>query len=272
MMGYLCATFLSHKHCYLDTIKVATRQMGMEAALALAKGIKKNPNLANVWVESVVPVRAIREQAIITLDWQEKQINCRDMVILGYQLQWNTSLIVLNLSENRIEREGVAAFVNLCGNHPNLQILDMSLNPLRDGVGNIFAKYLEIAPRLEILHLRGCILGDNFVSTVHDGIVKNTRLRQLHLQTNDITDCGVEEFEDIFTDRAAVRQTKAKEFAAMKKHGKKVDIAEHHKYLTDRLEWIYLASNTKISNELMRSYNVKHADSPNMRRLNFAGK
>ncbi|XP_041422944.1 tonsoku-like protein isoform X2 [Xenopus laevis] len=110
------------------------------------------------------------------------------------------NLTHLNLSSNRLTHEGIRRLANRTGAQEDgpfksLEHLDLSVNPLGDGLSQPLALLLHSCPVLGTLHLRGCQLSAKFLQQYRMQLSEAFRavhLRTLSLSHNPLGSTGLE--------------------------------------------------------------------------------
>ena len=105
-------------------------------------------------------------------------------------------LTALHLTDFKIGTAGAEAIAAALGMGalPNLQVLDLSCNPIGNQGSAALALALRTMPALECLYLLGCGIGDEGVASLFANLGKDDfkKLEILDLQQNQLTDVGCE--------------------------------------------------------------------------------
>ncbi|XP_068094261.1 tonsoku-like protein [Hyperolius riggenbachi] len=178
-----------------DLVLKALEQQEMSPSLSLCRLALKSQDLGPLF-------RALKLQSSLTqLDLSGNLVGDTDIEELVALLGTVPNLTHLNLSGNRLTHEGVRKLVPVAGTEggkpfEKLEELDLSLNPLGDGLTQPLASLLHHCPVLSTLNLRACQLSAKFLQQYRlllaDAFRGAVHLKNLYLSHNALCSTGVE--------------------------------------------------------------------------------
>lgn len=95
---------------------------------------------------------------------------------------------------NDLTSHGINIFCNSLPLFPNLERLEIGINPIELSGIRELSYYLHLIPKLQKLGLGGCNIGDNGIEQLSSYFKDISQLELLNIQNNGITDKGVEIF------------------------------------------------------------------------------
>ncbi|XP_040191016.1 tonsoku-like protein, partial [Rana temporaria] len=174
-----------------DLVLKALEQQEVSTCLSLCR-------LALKSVELCPLLRALKLQSSLRqLHLSGNVLGDADMEELSAMLCTIPHLTHLNLSCNRLTQEGIRKLMPADGGHfEKLEELDLSLNPLGDGLTQPLASLLHHCPVLTTINLRGCQLSAKFLQQYRlllaDAFRGSVHMKNISLSHNPLGSIGVE--------------------------------------------------------------------------------
>lgn len=194
LISIFIGQILMDSRCQLEELRIGTRQLGETAAHHLGRSIVGNNTLQQLYVESKLPIIGLRNGEVYTLDWREKQINDRDLIILGYILRNDKVVRTINLRDNRITSFGLRSMAQImkgADRTSRVDFLDVTLNKFGDEGFLSLTGVLGSMPKIATLMCKGCDITTAGVMAFAPHLAENRSIRRLHLENNQIDDIGV---------------------------------------------------------------------------------
>ena len=156
---------------FLRFVDLTGNELEEEGAIALSAGIKENKSIQSL----VIP---------------ENQIGNEGVIVIAHALKHNTTLQTLDVSNNNIFEEG-AMFLAGVLETQNKTIVEVRLtgNCLRNEGAVALAKAVAVHPVLEHLELRNCVIDDEGIIALCNGVRNNPNnsFEYLDLSLNNFT-------------------------------------------------------------------------------------
>ena len=173
-LGHGISELAKHLHSvpYLEELCLNDTQMGEEEVTALAHGLKNVTQLNELNLSNNPLGHGISE--------------------LAKHLHSVPHLERLMLKDTDMGEEEVTALAHGLKNVTQVSLLDLSKNPLGDGVSEL-AKHLHSVPHLKRLYLDDTQMGEEEVTALAHSLKNVTQLSELHLSNNPLGH-GISEF------------------------------------------------------------------------------
>ena len=173
-LGHGISELAKHLHSvpHLEWLRLDDTDMGEEEVTALAHSLKNVTQLS-------------------TLDLSNNPLG-DGVSELAKHLHSVPHLERLYLNATQMGEEEVTALVHSLKNVTYLRVLDLSNNPLGDGVSEL-TKHLHSVPHLDWLYLNDTQMGEEEVTALAHSLKNVTQLSELHLSNNPLGH-GISEF------------------------------------------------------------------------------
>ena len=171
--------------------------------------IARHNNLTYKSGQAFAQALATRHAHIEELDLSFNSIRMEGIISLSEALEWNTSILTLNLRRNELTNdgesvEGIVKLARALEKNYGMTDLDLSDNNLTDYLGKMegvaaLAAMLEKNETLKILKIPNNVLGSQGAALLSDCIVSNTALTSLNLASNSLGSKGAKSIASILS-------------------------------------------------------------------------